>query len=345
MLAIACSAAAQADAIARCGEDLECLRREHATHQVRDVNYMRAFQKFPIDRRILVAPAKMLEYLNLDNKLHDFPNRPRAAKLGRHLLQDLTDAISEMPAAVKNLIDAKLMGIFLVQDLGGTGYTDYVYDRQHEPVGAFVVLDAEVLTRTANAWATWKENTPFTADPEVELRATIENAADDNRKQGLQYILLHELGHVASVGSHVHPPWDNWDCVNDPPDRYPFFQLSWQLKDAQGCAAISKFDNGAFEQRSNVIYYFGAKLPAAFSPEVYEQLEQTNFPSLYAATSPADDFAESFVTYVHMILMHKPFEVRIDKQGIRQTTFAGCWGMARCAAKQKIITDLLATQP
>ena len=87
----------------------------------------------------------------------------------------MADAIREMPAAVIELVDEKLMGIFLVEDLGGTGFTDYVFDDQHEAVGAFVVLDVKVLTRMANAWATWKENTPFVDDADFDLQTRIED--------------------------------------------------------------------------------------------------------------------------------------------------------------------------
>jgi hypothetical protein len=207
-----------------------------------------------------------------------------------------------------------------------------------------VVLDIEVLTRTANAWASWKENTPFIQDPEIELRAILEDEAGDNRKQALQYILLHELGHVVSVNRKLHPRWDDWDCVRDPLQGYSFFALSWQLqdklRDGRKCKARSKFDDSTFSSRADVVYYFGARLPAAESPVVYAQLQQTNFPSLYAATSPADDFAESFASYVHTVLMARPFEIRIEQDGKRLSTFTGCWGTPRCAEKQKVMADL-----
>jgi len=340
IIAIIWSGAVQADSLQACGEDINCLRQLHSSHRVRDVGYWRAFQALPIDTRILAAPAKLVEYLNLDNQLNGFPNQPRIARPERQFLKDINDAISEIPAAAKTLIDERLMGVFLVEDLGGTGFTDYVFDEQRVPVGAFVVLDASVLTRSANAWATWKENSPFVAEPGLELQANIESAAEDNRKQALQYILLHEFGHVASVGQNFHPRWDEWDCRKNPPEQFPFFQLSWQLNDAPDCKVISKFDQSGFSHRVEVVYYFGAKLAVAVSPDVYVQLEQTNFPSLYAATSPADDFAESFVTYVHQILLGKPFAIRIDKQGQQITDFRGCWGAARCAAKQEMMARL-----
>lgn len=343
-IALFCVGAPQALSQDPCGEDLDCLRQQYATHEVKTVNFWRTFQSAPIDQRVFIAPAQLLDYLNLDNRLNGFPNHPMAATPVAQFLQDLNAAISEIPPVVKSLVDAKLMGIFLVRDLGGTGFTDYVYDEQQHAVGAFVVLDVEVLTEPANTWDTWKENTPFTPDPEFTLQATIEAEADDDRKQALQYIVLHELGHVASVGSMIHPPWSGWDCVNDPPRRFAFFQLSWKLKDTQGCEVISRFDQSGFNYRPEVVYYFGARLPASASQEVYSQLEHTNFPTLYSATSPADDFAESFVTYVHNVLMVKPFEIRIDHQEERLITFTSCWGTGRCAAKQKMIAELFPSE-
>ena len=44
-------------------EDLDCLREFEAAQQVKNVKYWRAFQKLPIDRRVLVAPRKLLDYL------------------------------------------------------------------------------------------------------------------------------------------------------------------------------------------------------------------------------------------------------------------------------------------
>jgi molybdopterin-binding protein len=63
-----------------------------------------------------------------------------------------------------------------------------------------------------------------------------------------------------------------------------------------------------------VVYYFGAKLPAGQMVATYESLERTNFVTLYAATHPADDFAEAFASYVHGVLMGRPWEISIARE-------------------------------
>src|SRR6185503_19071394 len=93
-----------------------------------------------------------------------------------------------------------------------------------------MILDPAVLGKyRANAWATWKENTPFKPAPGVSLQALIERDGEDNRKNAIQYILLHELGHVLPLGRKAHPMW-----VAPPPTPmdtadYPFFELSWSV--------------------------------------------------------------------------------------------------------------------
>ena len=66
----------------------------------------------------------------------------------------------------------------------------------------------------------------------------------------------------------------------------------------------------AFPNRKDVVFYFGPKLEASQMRLVYQSLEQSTFPTLYAATHPADDFAESFASYVHVVMMGRDYEVR-----------------------------------
>ena len=68
---------------------------------------------------------------------------------------------------------------------------------------------------------------------------------------------------------------------------------------------------------------------------------ETNFPTLYAATNPSDDFAESFVSYVHTVLMKRPWEIAIRHDGKVVKTYRTCWEETRCAAKRRILEDLL----
>ncbi|MCM2326873.1 MAG: hypothetical protein NDI88_03185 [Lysobacter sp.] len=320
--------------------DRPCFIKALRAHPVRGAAYWKASLSRPVAERLGPAPPELVEFLHLDNAANGFPEKPRASRLSADFLADVRGAIADLPPAVRRAFDATFAGVWFVDDLGGTGFTDMYLDGSGRPAGGFVVLDAAVLGRfKANGWATWKENTPFKPGGGWTLEARIEKAAGDDRRGAIRYILLHELGHVLSINRDVHPRWDL-----DPGDvpasaRYPFFELSWTV-DRKASRYDSKFD-ASFPARRSVTYYLGAKLGAADMAPAYEALARTNFPTLYAATSPGDDFAESFVSYVHTVLMRRPWEIVLRKDGKVAMTYRTCWEEPRCADKRRLLEGLL----
>ena len=324
-----------------CAEaDKECVERALATHPVRHVNFWKADRARPVADRIAPAPPQLVEFITLGNVKHGFAERPRPAVMDAGFTKDLRDSFAELPSGVRRLFDERLVGIYLVDNLGGSGYTDAVLDAQGKEVAGMIVLDASLLKHhTANGWATWKEGTPFKRDARFKLDARIADDANNNRKNAIQYILLHELGHVLSIGGDVHPPWNGDPKGVGPIARYGYFNLSWKI-DAQANKYVTLFD-GEFSQRRNVAYYLGAKLGAEDMVPTYAGLVKTNFPSLYAATHPADDFAEAFASYVHVVLMRRPWQVTISRDGEVLSVVNSCWDEPRCAGKRRLMEGML----
>jgi hypothetical protein len=340
LLALAPVRVQQAAPLACAKGDKACAAKAVEAHSARKAAYWSAALAKPVGERLGPAPPGLVEYLNLDNILNGFPNEPRASVLSADFISDVREAIAEFPPAVRRLFDGTFAGVYFVEDLGGTGYTDTFFARDDHPAGGYIVLDSAVLGKlTANAWATWKENTPFKAHPAWKLEASIETPANDNRRNAIQYILLHELGHVLSINRNVHPRWDIPPKTVPAGARFPFFELAWRI-DRSADRYRSKFEAG-FPLRGSVVYYLGAKLAATDMVAAYGSLEKTNYPTLYAATGPGDDFAESFASYVHSVLMKRPWEIRIIHDGKLAKLITTCWEEARCAAKRKILEDLL----
>jgi hypothetical protein len=326
--------------VAACLEsDKACLKEAQRKHPVAQAAFWQAQLAKPFEQRIGAAPPELVNYVLLDNLLNGFPERPKIPTIALEFRRDLDVAIAELPKSIRRALEKRLAGIYLVQSLGGSGYTDRFTGADGKPAGAYIILDIDVLSaRKANEWATWKERTPFKPNKNTTLMATIETPENDNRKNAIQYILLHEIGHVLSVGRTIHPPW--WeDFKADNLSQYHFASLSWQFSKSSG-KFVTIYDKN-FKLRPRVVYYLGAKLNADQAEKVYTQLEATNFPTLYAATNPFDDFAESFVTYVHTVMMKKPFEVAIQGNGKIIKRFGNCWETERCKQKRVLIEEMI----
>ena len=313
--------------------DKACLLKAMKANPVLSSSYWKVPLGKPLLERIGTATPEVVEYLQLDVAVNDIPNKPRAAAADPAFMADLRRAFDGIPAPIKKLLEAKLGGIVLAEDFGGTGFTEATGDRR---IG-FIVLDRAVLSKqTANAWATWKDNTPFRPDPGWRLETRIEDKGRDDRVHAIQYILLHEIGHVLSLGAGVHPHWTE-DPKNVNASKYYFFGLSWKV---EGGRYATRFD-ADFPRRRDVRFYFGAKLDGADMLPVYESLEKTSFPTLYAATHPGDDFAESFASYVHVAMMGRGHEVRLYRQGKLVKAIGPCWGQPRCAYKRTALENAL----
>ena len=321
-----------------CGDkDTACAREAMMKHPVRSPEFWKARLALPLSERIGPAPPELVQFVTLDNVANGYPNRPRASKLEPAFLADVRRAFDEMPGAVKRHLEEKLAGIYFADDFGGTGYTDEIGEPGKARIG-FVILDPSVLaTRKANAWATWKERSPFKPAEGWDLSASIEEGANDTYANAIQYILLHELGHVLSIGASIHPSWAIEPKSVKSTSEFAFFGLSWTLADGK---YISRFD-ATFPQRKDVVFYFGPKLEASAMPATYAALASTNFPTLYAATHPGDDFAESFANYVHVVLMGKPFSIRITHEGRLARSYSACWNEPRCAQKRSFMENFL----
>lgn len=319
------------------GQDCALMLKQHV---VKTRVYWEPSLAKPLEQRIGPASAELIDFMTQDNIRQSIPNRPRPATVAPEFLRDVQQAVAELPGAVKRRLEGKLAGIHFAEDFGGSGWTDAIADADGSENVGFIVLDSAILSRqTANAWATWKENTPFKPQPGFELVAQIEDKSENNRKNAIQYIVLHELGHVLSIGEKIHPPWTIEPKEVQTTSDLPYFSLSWTVaKDDNRFATV--FDRN-FALRTDIVYYFGAKLAAAQMLDVYNTLETTNFPSLYAATHPGDDWAEAFVTYVHTVMMNKPFEIRIYREGALAKTFRSCWTEKRCAEKRKILEHFI----
>jgi len=333
LLAVAPASVAQTPT-AKCDRgDKACARKLLAASPLRQSSHWAAMLRRPLEERIAIGPPEVVEYLVLDVIANAFPNKPRASTPDAAFMADVRRAFDEIPAAVRKLLEPKLGGIFFVDDIGGTGFTESTADLK----AGFIVLDPTVLaTQTANAWATWKDNTPFKPDPAYRLETRIEDATRDDRTRAIQYILLHEIGHVLAIGADVHPDWSADPKDVDPAKHY-YSGLSWKVEDGK---YATRFD-ADFPKRKDVVFYFGPKLEAREMRATYEALEKTSFPTLYAATHPGDDFAEAFASYVHVVMMGRSHEVRLYRGARLEKTIGPCWGQARCAYKRTALESVL----
>lgn len=293
-----------------------------------------ARQSLPIHERILPLPDEVRAFVHQVNLATGLDAAPGAAPADAGLRADLQEALLGMPATILDLVSPLLLGICLGRDIGSSGVTDIVVDASDGRIlGCIVLLDVDCFTgHTANSWATHKENLPF-AGGTVTLDVTIAEPDQDTRAGALQFLLLHEFGHVLTADASFLPRW--WEPVPDAP--FAFLDLDWEVGPLQ---RLTPRPGADFALRNAVDFYGKNKLDNNTILTAYGGLEGSRFPSLYGATNPYDDFAECFATWVHSEIMQRPFKLRVDFDGVPQAYLDSFWASPRSSAKRAFMRRL-----
>lgn len=286
------------------------------------------------------APDELVRYVGMVNTALKVDAIPVAAAAPAGFLHDMQTAMAQIPATILALLDGALLGVFFSTGLGSSAITDVIVNHDGEMLGSVVMLDLDAfMDRDANAWATWKENTPFSASSRLRLEVEIADGQDNTRANAMQFLLLHEFGHVLTAGKQFLPIW--WlppEAMKQTAD-YDFLRLGWQINAEKRIVPKVEED---FAERTGIFYYDTRGLDDAAMLSAYRALQQTSFPSLYASTNAFDDFAETFATYVHSVLLGKPARVRIVSDDAVHLEHDNFWASPRSAPKRAFMQELLA---
>lgn len=216
----------------------------------------------------------------------------------------LNNCIEKLPPVYKKVLKRRLIGIYFVENLLGSGWTDWIVDENNN-VYSYIAMNPVQLKYNLSEWISIKENTCFIKDnPDYQIKVDC-----GTNQPGLLYIMLHELSHVIDYAENYTPYVEPnlKDYIKMKVKEKDFTKNIW--KDYR--LPIEKYN---YKLRDKVTFYGfskGPKIKISQSEEVYKQLSKTPFASLYSTKLWADDFAE-YITFYHMTQkMGIPFKINI----------------------------------
>ncbi|RZT10530.1 hypothetical protein SAMN05216319_1013 [Duganella sp. CF402] len=293
----------------------------------------------PIHQRYGPAPDEALRHIRQVNAGRMWTDT-RAAVPDDALLMRIQLALAELPQAVIARLQDSFLGVYFANGVGSSAVTDIVVSQRSEFLGLIIVLDLEALDHAdANAWASWRERSPFDYSAAMTLDMRIADDYDDDLLHAIRFLLLHELGHALSAGRNFLPDW--WSGLPDgrAASDYSYLPISWQIDEKRRIVPLPGND---FPLRASVSHYDGdPRLPAGYMADIYRALKRTSFPTLYSAANVHEDFAESLACYVHMVLLQRPLSVRIYQHGELLLNWQMDWRSERYASKLAFFERLL----
>lgn len=293
----------------------------------------------PIEDKVTVGGPEVLDRALKTNLEYGQDIRPVNAAPDHPLLPKVRTLLRNLPPAIHDLASRYVAAVYLLEEDWGTGTTEGVQDDQGRWVSTYITLNLTALTRKANAWATWKENSAFRQRPGYRVAMTIQPPEDDTLENAIQFILIHELGHAVGLGLSAHGFWDDEGMSPITRDS-PFIALSWQ-PDGKGWFS-SKYA-ARFPKLVQARFYRFDQAPLTLddAEPVYRALAQTNLPSLYGMTNVYDDFAETFAIYVHTRMLGKPYKVEVFEDPLLRYTYTSCIVANTCPEKVRALEGIL----
>ena len=235
-----------------------------------------------LEDRIFEAPEFLLDYL----KRLDKTDLYKPYTISSSDKYELQKCIRGLPEKIKRVLDMKLLGIFFIDEFFGGGLTDYVFDRDGS-LHSIIILNPKILKSSMSDWINFRDNSIFNETNDI----TVKSVCKPKKMQLLQ-TLVHEIGHVYDFHSHITPYADSGLTILKKSDITPFIDNVWAGYDKP----VKEYD---FPNRDRMSFYgLGDKrIDSAHAAEMYKNLLNTPFSSLYGALSWGEDFAESFTWF------------------------------------------------
>lgn len=267
-------------------------------------------EETPLIKRVSDAPAFLLKALKEMDQRDDYtvytPSRSERKIIGEYL--------EMLPEPLKREMKKRLIGIYFIDNLLGSGLADFVFDKDRN-IYMYLCFNPKVLKPGASEWATAKENSCFiNDDPAYGVRVKCGAGY-----KGFLYILFHESAHIWDYSRRTTPfaePQIQW--LYGIKDREtPFTAGIWK----EYSIPSGKYN---YSSRKNVTFYGmdkGPKLNISQASSVYRELAGTPFVSLYGSLNWADDFADLFMYYCLAKKYKQPYALECLKNGEVVETF------------------------
>jgi hypothetical protein len=241
---------------------------------------------------------------------------PRLRAVPEDLFADLSRAVRELPQPFARLFERHVCAVVLVHAAPMTGT---VGSLARDPAQGIIFLNVDNLSLSADAWLAFKESTAFQPAAGLEYRGRMSAPGDDPRAVLLEYLLVHELGHVLD---HVQPEYELIDA---------FKQLSWPRRDRLSQTRLIHYPERVDAE----------PLPDAALEDYYDVIRSGAFTSPATVSNANEDFADSLASYVHTRLRGRPWQLDVLRGGQLAVRLESCWQEPRCAEKRGLLERML----
>lgn len=221
------------------------------------------------------------------------------------LLNEFKSAIKQIPREVTKVVNRRLIGIFLTENLASTGAANKVLDAHNKPY-YIILINTNKIKFSTNDWVTKRVRSAFPQHLAKLIQVTIDKPKVNNT---LLAILIHEFAHIYAWEKGIVPMDYSFNALNQ---QYDFMNESWDYNGYGKAFYKYKSDEifSSLEYYSPISNERDILRPSSY----YKQLKESSFTSLYSTYDYQEDFAEAFFLYHWLKIYQRPYIVTIENK-------------------------------
>lgn len=252
----------------------------------------------------LSLKAALCETTAATNQITRNPLSVKCSSDSAKYLPALMEIYDETPEKMR-LSLCTIEKVFISDNITSTAFASSLTNPFGEIVGAFVGFKKQSFVQqpSSHDLVTWKEqlafggSTDFLANDPKLIQIDYALKLSTLKKDGLFYVLMHELGHLVDFNNQVNSRFSPtiWS------------KMSWKTSNRALESEGFKFQNDF------CFYECSSYLKPEQATEIYSSLQTSAFMTTYAGMSNYEDFAEFWVW--HLILSEKSPQFTITIPG------------------------------
>jgi hypothetical protein len=235
---------------------------------------------------------------------------------------------NQWPQGLKEYCERYVSHVYVVDELGSSAYV-----LQQNDSSFTILINRDAMESLPNDWFTSREATAINLTSEYAIDHRIETDSNNRPEFTLETLLIHEVAHCIGITAGQTREFDSgWGSLGQHSLLDGVFQV------ANVAMEMTEKNQSQF---GDFHYYRKTRLGMEEYVKRLRLLRNSPFPTMYSSVNDLEYFADFFYTYVHCIVLKRPLEYAVFKDGNEITRVKSGISLQHQEERCSIISNVL----
>jgi hypothetical protein len=310
---------------------------EYKTKNIENYESHYSYKNSPLHKRHLKLPAKLATDITKTVAYDWFQLNAKPIEDEDPVYQEFEKAMNELPAAIKLMMEKKVVFWTVVEDLGSSGLTWPLYNEKNFLDKGIIVFNKNTVGKPFKEICEKRENSPYQSGPIKFLCSFTKSSVN-----AIQYIALHEFGHILQSNNSFIPDFEAKLTDERSLNWFPLTKISWKWDGKNDAITRDPIFSNWIKERK--YYALEKKLNNEILEDHYNHWKTSKFPSIYSTVHHHEEWAEITALILLKKYFHTELIYSLSKNNKITSSVKSCLFNEICPEKLKLAEMYLDNQ-